>query len=422
MPCCKGTQCWVVSSHSRFGHIFLYSCACPDLGPSGGGNVYGLFSKEALDNGKASVSRTHSPSLAARLTEHIRCLYRPGLKDANKPRYRLLRRKLWRVRSLPLAIFYTISHTLAAEALAISMEAPMGNARVLRKSDACGARERTPRSVRLGEGCRVGGVEKGGHGRVCGVVLLPRKLFQAGPESNQFSFQECWGWTFLLLLSTQLRYGKIMRIVVLKVLFICLISVGWGCSRRIVRKIRTVQTFRGSGCRGARWEVPSYLHGACKHVSEFLRLPSRQCSASQGSGTSPPISFPTTYEEFHIFQLPSVIANVGTVKRRFHEVVGGMRCGPPRRWVQAQLEVGQAGGKRWLQFFSGKRALRHVPESSCIGTSNTLPMRWRCAACVPCQESGGPCHKPQLQHRNTTTATTQPPQEGIGPNTLVFSV
>ena len=43
--------------------------------------------------GKASQSRTHSPYLAARLTEHIRCLYRPGLKDANKPRYRLLRRK-----------------------------------------------------------------------------------------------------------------------------------------------------------------------------------------------------------------------------------------------------------------------------------------------------------------------------------------
>ena len=57
-----------------------------------------------------------------RLTEHFRCLYRPGLKDANKPRYRLLRRKLWSVRFFPLAVFPTISQTLAAEALAISME------------------------------------------------------------------------------------------------------------------------------------------------------------------------------------------------------------------------------------------------------------------------------------------------------------
>ena len=127
MPCCQGTQCWVVSSHSRFGQLLLGTCSV--LGPSEGGIVYGLFSKEALYIGKASVSRTHSPGLAARLTEHIRCLHRPGLKDGNKPRYRLLLRKLWGVRFFLQAVFPTISQTLAAEALAISMEAPMGNAR-----------------------------------------------------------------------------------------------------------------------------------------------------------------------------------------------------------------------------------------------------------------------------------------------------
>ena len=93
---------------------------CSGLGPSEGGIVYGLFSKEALYVGKASVNRTHCPGLAARLTEHIRCLYRPG-----QPRYRLLKRRLWGVRFFPLAVFPTISQTLAAEALAISMEDPM---------------------------------------------------------------------------------------------------------------------------------------------------------------------------------------------------------------------------------------------------------------------------------------------------------
>ena len=91
--------------------------------------MYGLFSKEELKFVKASVSRTHCPGLAARLTEHIRCLYRPGLKDANKTWYRLLRRRLWSVRFFPLAVFPTISQTSAAEALAISMEAPMANTR-----------------------------------------------------------------------------------------------------------------------------------------------------------------------------------------------------------------------------------------------------------------------------------------------------
>ena len=94
-------------------HLSLYFLrgTCSGLGHSEGGIVFGLFSKEGLNVGKASVNRTQCPGLAARLTEHIRCLYRPGLKDANKPRYRLLRRRLWGVRFFPLAVFPTISQT-----------------------------------------------------------------------------------------------------------------------------------------------------------------------------------------------------------------------------------------------------------------------------------------------------------------------
>ena len=132
---------------------------------------------------------------------------------------------------------------------------------MLRKSDAYSAKDRTPRSVRLGEGRRVGGGERGGRGRALGVVLCQRSSFKPVPGSNQFNFQERWGWTFLFLLSTQLRYGKNMRIVVLKVLSMCLIPTGWSCSWRIVRKVRTVQTFSGSGCRGGHG---GKLHRICK--------------------------------------------------------------------------------------------------------------------------------------------------------------
>ena len=58
--------------------------------------------------------------------------------------------------------------------------------------------------------------------------------------------------------------------------------------------------------------------------------------------------------------MPSVVKNIGNVKRKFHDVIGGMRCGPARRWVQAQLAVRKAGSKRWLRFFNGKRAIRDV--------------------------------------------------------------
>ena len=124
MPCCAR-----VLSVGWFIQDLDTSLTCSGLGPPEGGIVYGLFSTEALYIGKASVSRTHSPGLAAHLTEHFQCLYRPGLKDASKLRCRLLRRKLWSVRFFPLAGFPTISQTLAAEALATSMEALMGNAR-----------------------------------------------------------------------------------------------------------------------------------------------------------------------------------------------------------------------------------------------------------------------------------------------------
>ena len=65
-------------------------------------------------------------------------------------------------------------------------------------------------------------------------------------------------------------------------------------------------------------------------------------------------------KEFQFFRCPQPSRILGKVKRRCHEVIGGMRCGAARRSVQAQLEVRKAGAKRWLQFFNGKRALRDV--------------------------------------------------------------
>ena len=132
MPFGQGTQCEVVSSHSRSGHI-LYSCVVHVrvwvLQKVGLCMVSSQKKKKALYVGKASVCRTHSPGLAARLTEHFRCLYRPGLKDANKPRIDFSGASYGVYVSFFLTVFPTISQTLAAEALAISMEAPMGNAR-----------------------------------------------------------------------------------------------------------------------------------------------------------------------------------------------------------------------------------------------------------------------------------------------------
>ena len=171
-------------------------------------------------------------------------------------------RKLWSVRFFPLEVFHAVSRALAAEALAISVEAPMGNARDAAGKDAFGARERTRRSVRLDEGDR---------GRAFGIAPLPKKLWRTG---KPVQFPGALGWTFLFLLSAQLRYAKSMRIVVLEVLFSCLIPVGWGCSWRVLRKVRIDRTSRGSGCQGG---LGGKLHRICVERAgmfpSFLNFP-----------------------------------------------------------------------------------------------------------------------------------------------------
>ena len=61
--------------------------------------------------------------------------------------------------------------------------------------------------------------------RVIAVALLSKTLFQTSSGASHSSFQVRWVWTFLFPLSAQLRYRKNMRIVILKVLSICLMRL-----------------------------------------------------------------------------------------------------------------------------------------------------------------------------------------------------
>ena len=127
---------WVVPSNSRSGHV--------SGGILAGAVLWVGTSKEAMYIGKASVHRRQYPALPARLTEHIRFLYRPGLKDANRSQYWLLRRKLWRIRSSLRSL------------------------------------KLWPRERAAGEGSR---------GRASDAALLRSKLLKPGSGQNLFDFQ-----------------------------------------------------------------------------------------------------------------------------------------------------------------------------------------------------------------------------------------
>ena len=131
-----------------------------------------------------------------------------------------------------------------------------------------------PRSGLLVDGRRAGDGERGDHGKVFGVVLLSKKLLQTSPGASRFSFQVRWGWTFLFPLFTLLRYEKNMRVVGLKGPSICLITVGWGYSWRIARKVQIVRTFRGSGCRvGLGGRLRRTSMGLSNRFPNFLSFP-----------------------------------------------------------------------------------------------------------------------------------------------------
>ena len=88
-------------------------------------------------------------------------------------------------------------------------------------------------------------------------------------------------------------------------------------------------------CIISTWSAQTFFFG--------IKHPSRQCSASRVWDYL--LHFHSLPHRVPVFQVPSVVKNIGNVKRKFHDVIGGMRCG---------------GSKRWLRFFSGKRAVRDV--------------------------------------------------------------
>ena len=319
-------------------HLLLYSCVV-HVRVWVPGIVYGLFSKEALFVGKASVRRTHSPGLAARLTEHFQCLYRLGLQDANKPPYRLLRRKLWSVRFFPLAVFPTISQTLAEEALAISMEAPMG--------------KRGMQHSAQGRECQGSGVS------TKTVELASAKEATVGEYLGLLRYPRSSGEPILGQASAVSRCA--------------------GTGHSFFSPLYTAQLREEHAYYG--FQGPLYLFDPCRlelclaYCAKGLNRSHHICKmranmfpsfSSFPSDSVLPREFwiiffifiPCLPKEF--FQVPSVVENIGHVKRKFHDVIGRMRCGPARRWVQTQLAVRKAGSKRWLRFFNGKRALRDV--------------------------------------------------------------
>ena len=118
---------WLPRLHDP-GWLTYMKDICSGADPHGGACVYVLFNSSTHYIGKAVLARAAgTPGIPSRLTEHLRCLRRPNLPDAKKPRYRYLRRSSTTLRFMPVLLCSTVQRAFAAEALSIAMEAPMGN-------------------------------------------------------------------------------------------------------------------------------------------------------------------------------------------------------------------------------------------------------------------------------------------------------
>ena len=385
VPCCQGTQYWwfpLIQDLDTSLVVFLRG-TCSGLGLPEGGILYGFLSKEALYIGKASVNRTHSPGLAARLTEHFWCLCRPGLKDASKPRKRLLSRKLWSVRShwqsfLPSLKLQPLKHWQYRWRFRWATRG------MLRRKDASGAKEnakvwalgRTPSSWRRRKrrpwesiwGCSatqeaLANRSQSKPVQFPGALGLgkPFSPLCAGQIQEEHAYYAFKGTLYLL---DPCRLGAFPGV--------------------LYKRFEQIELPVNPATKVPRWEIASYLCGACKHVSELLKLPSRQCSASRVLDYL--LRFirkhPKKFQFFRFLQLSRIF---------------GMSTESSTMLLVACVVGQRAGGiRRSWQF--AKRAARggpfgtFNPRTSGTGRLSNLPMRWSCAACGPRRESGDcPC-------------------------------
>ena len=136
-----------------------------------------------------------------------------------------------------------------------------------------------------------------------------------------------------------------------------------------------------------RWEIASYLCGTCKQVSEFLKLPldsalhSRFWNISCGF-----IQYHRKeFQYFRCLQSSRILGKLRKITRLLEACGAGLLVGGCKRiWKSARRAARGGCGSSTARGFSGTCS----PRSSGSGTSTSLPMRWCCAACGPCLESG----------------------------------
>ena len=230
---------------------------------------------------------------------------------------------------------------------------------MLWKKGGCGALGRTPRSGLFVDDRRARGGERGGHGRVIAVVLLSKTLFQTSSGASHFSFQVRWVWTFLFPLSAQLRSRKNMRIVVLKVLSIWLMWLLLASSAQVELSVLSFSSFPPDSVHH-----PGFWNISCAfilyHRKEFQLFRCLQLSRILGMPS----------ENSTRLLVACVVGLLADgCKRSLHCARRAARCGCGSLVARGSFETCS-------------------PRSSGIGTLGSLPMRWCCAACGPCRESG----------------------------------
>ena len=207
---------------------------------------------------------THCPGLAAHLTEHVRCLYRPGLKDANTTLVSTSQAQIMGCSVLSISCLpHDFSNVGRRSIEAISMEAPIGNAkdaaeerRLCRKGD--NAKVRAPRRRPSSWRRR----KKADRGRVFGVVLLSKKILQTKIWGKPVKFPCALGLDIPFFPSfccpnsspTCIFGGP-------KDQSVCLILAGWGCSVAYCAKGSNRSNFPWIWLpKWPRWEIASYLY------------------------------------------------------------------------------------------------------------------------------------------------------------------
>ena len=347
------------------------------LGGSDLGVVYCCFNHVGHYVGKTVVHRLREPGYPMRVWEHWKATSYPATAEGMKPRYRIFRSSFGSMCMLPLLTAPTEARAFALEAVAIRMEAPMGNALDMKETEHGRQKVKFKGGIRHHPRVRQTGT------RIGSIWALPLVLAHLTSGDARQRFPLLVGsaaadapFKQLYTLRTIEQYGRTGSYGPLwpwhKADANLLVSL---CAGRMPDLPMPRKWFR--------WELCAYLYYCAQVADIIIKVPSRKLNAHINLAKllrrlGAPLYVP-------IIKVPPLFKTLqlkGAFRKCVYRALEAIRCWPVRFWILTHLRVTVCKTPVWKdhqngngQFRTGDVPCTHVagaPLPCAVATTSRL--------------------------------------------------